>query len=178
MAGKNLAVVGKGPFDAALIEGFSAGRSAETVSEAIGGVLKPVECLARIKELVSALDPLDVPDQLSLLLQDNYYIRNRLKRQFDDKEFLDKDDVGSWLKINEAIVKRIESQSEAFSDKMMQVHEIHARVMVQAIRVSFKAALLELQQRYPEITEQEAYEVLEQAMPVAIKSLNDEVSSG
>lgn len=178
MAGKNLATVGKGPFDAALIEGFSAGSSAETVSESIGGVLTPVECLARIQKLVSAFDPLDVPDQLALILQDNYYVRNRLKKQFEAKEYLDKDDVTSWLKTTDAIAKRIESQSTELAAQMMQVHEIHARVMTAAIRVSFKAALLELQRRYPEITEQEAFEVLELAMPVAIESLNDEVSSG
>lgn len=166
---------GRGPYDKLIVSGFSARMSAEEVSITTGGVLSPVQCLDRLNELLDAKDMLDVEALLKLNIEDAYFLRNRLRKQMEDSEYISKDDAATWIKAIDAIQSRIEGNSQQIEDALIRMRQIHAQVMADAIRVGYEKALLELQQRYPEISREEVYIVLEEAMPLAIESLQDNV---
>lgn len=166
---------GKGPYDRLIIESFASHMSAEEVSLKTAGVLSPAQCIDRLNKIVQSKDMLDVEMLAKLNLEDAYYLRNKLRKQMDNSEYISKDDAASWVKAIDAIQSRIEGSSQQIEDALIRMRQVHATVMAEAIRVGYERALLELQKRYPQITREEAYIVLEESMPLAIESLQDNV---
>ena len=168
---------GRGPFDVAIIEGFSQRLSAEEVSarSPISGTLSPEECLSRLDKIIKSWDILDAYTLAKLNMQDAYFIRNKLHAQLQKAEFITKDDATTYLKALDAIQSRIEKSTQGFEDQMIRMQEIHARVMMQAIEVSYQTVALRLASEY-NIPIEVSYELLKEALPLASKSLEQEVS--
>lgn len=167
---KSVPLVGEGPFDAAIIRAFSAGDTAEEVSREVGGMMTPEECLSRLMDLIQSKDILDAKDRLALLIEDIYFLRNKLRKQMESSDYIDKDSAAIWLKTIQALVDRIDKVDASFLEAMMRMQEAHARVMSRAIEVGYEKALLELQKRY-DIPREEAYLVLRESLPLAIAEL-------
>lgn len=163
-----LARVGRGPFDILILEGFAGNKSAEEVAELTGGVLTPAQCLARLTKLVRSKDVLESKDRLSLLLEDAYYLRNRLRQQMDDREYIDKDSAAIWLKTLEMIIGRVEAANAGLSDQMLKFNEIRAQEFIESLTTIVVMLMGELAQRHPEIEAGEVNEIVLEAIPNAI----------
>lgn len=167
--GKEVATsVGRGPFDRVIIEGFASNLSAEEVAERTGGVLSPAQCLARLTKLIRSKDVLENRDRMSLLLEDAYYLRNRLRQQMDDREYIDKDSAAIWLKTLEVIVNRVEAANAGLSDQMLKFNEIRAQEFIESLTTIVVMLMGELSQRHPEIDAGEVNEIVLEAIPNAI----------
>lgn len=167
---------GRGPFDKAIIEGFSRHLSAEEVSQSapINGALSPVECLSRLTKIINARDVLDASMLAKLNLEDAFFLRNKLRAQLEKSDFIDKDSAATFIKSIDAVQARIEKSTKGFEDLMIRMQEMHARVMAQAIQVSYQQVVVQLQQEF-NIPPDRAYAMMEEALPIAIESLNGEV---
>lgn len=170
------AAPGLGPFDKRILQLLSERKSPEEISFAIGGLLTPAQCAARGIEILESHDFLEVLNQKRLVVENATWISSKLKSQIESMDYIDKDSAGVYMKSLNDIMKMIDGMNFEDEASMMRVREVHARVMVAAIRVAFEKALLELQKRHPEIEEAEAYEVLESAMPLAVNSLADDTN--
>lgn len=167
---------GRGPFDRAIVEGFSRKASAEEVSqsEPINGLMSPEECLIRLQKILASRDILDAATLAKLNLDDAYFLRNRLRAQLEKAEHIDKDSAATFIKSIDAVQQRIEKSTKGFEDAMIRMQEMHARVMAQAIQVSYAQVAVQLQQEFG-IPPEQAYAMLEAALPIAVESLNGEV---
>lgn len=170
-------ILGWGPIDRAIIEGFSQHISAEEVSqsEPINGTLSPAECLARLQKIVASRDILDAATLAKLNMEDAYFLRNKLRAQMDKMQVIDKDTAATFIKTIDAVSVRIKESTKGFEESMIRMQEMHARVMAQAIQVSYAQVAVQLQQEFG-IPPEKAYAMLEAALPVALESLNGEVS--
>lgn len=166
----------RGPFDRAIVEGFSSHLSAEEVSQSppINGLLSPEECLSRLAKIVASRDIVDAAMLAKLNLEDAYFLRNKLKAQLDKSDFIDKDSAATFLKAINAVQERIEKSTKGFEDQMIRMQEMHARVMAEAIQVSYARVAVQLQQEFG-IPPERAYAMLEAALPIANESLNGNV---
>lgn len=135
MAGKDLTKIGTGPFDEAIVRGFSERRSAEEISnsEPINGLLTPAQCLARLNQLIKSKDVLDVRDALSLALDDVYWLRTRLRKQLDESDWIAHDQANVYLKTIDAITGRLEKVQAGMSDHMLRFNQRRAEEMIQAL---------------------------------------------
>lgn len=168
--------LGRGPYDKAILAGFAAHKSAEEVSNSspILGVLSPAECLDRLNKLVAARDILDAATLAKLNLEDAYFLRGKLRAQMEEMTVIDKDTANSFIKAIDAVQARIEKSTKGFEDQMIRMQEMHARIMAQAIEVSYQRAATKLAQRF-DIPIEVSFEILEEALPLAVSSLEQEV---
>lgn len=166
------AAPGLGPVDKQIIRLAGMRKSPEEISREIGGILSATEVAARITAIIESRDWLSTLDQKRLILDDMAFMMDKLKAQIEGAAWLTKDDANTYrtaLKDMLTMIDNVTLQDEA---QMMRISEVHARVMAGAIRLGFERAMFELQKRYP-IDQQEAYEALEAAVPVAFESLLD-----
>ncbi len=168
---------GRGPFDAAILDGFRQHLSAEEVAQShpINGTLSPEECLSRLDKIIRSRDILDAATLAKLNLEDAYFLRNKLHAQLKAAEFITKDDATTFIKAIDSVQTRIEKSTQGFEDQMIRMQEMHARVMAQAIQTAYQTVALRLQQEFgiaPEI----AYGMLQEALVVSEGSLKAEVS--
>lgn len=168
---------GRGPLDHAIIEGFSQHLSAAEVSASapINGLLTPEECLSRLGRIVASRDIVDAATLAKLNLEDAYFLRNKLRAQLNNAEYIDKDSAAMFIKSIDAVQVRIEKSTQGFEDAMIRMQEMHARVMAEAIQVSYAQVAVRLQQEFG-IPAETAYGMLEAALPIAVESLNGHVS--
>lgn len=168
---------GRGPFDRAIIEGFSQHKSAVEVSESepISGTLSPEQCLDRLHKIIASRDILDAAMLSKLNLEDAYFLRNKLRAQLDKAEHIDKDSAATFIKAIDAVQTRVEKSTKGFEDAMIRMQEMHARIMAEAIQVSYAQVAVRLQQEF-NIPAEVAYEMLEEALSPARDSLNGHVS--
>lgn len=169
--------LGRGPFDKAILAGFAAHKSAEEVSasEPIFGALSPVQCLDRLNKLIASKDILDAAMLAKLNLEDAYFLRNKLRAQMEKTDYIDKDSAGAYIKSIDAVQTRIERSTKGFEDQMIRMQEMHARIMAKAIEVAFQQAATELSQQY-NVPLEASFKVLEEALPLAMTSLEEEVA--
>lgn len=169
--------LGRGPFDKAILEGFASHKSADEVSASapIFGTLSPAECLDRLNKLVASKDILDAAMLAKLNLEDAYFLRNKLRAQMEKTDYIDKDTAQTFIKSIDAVQGRIEKSTKGFEDQMIRMQEMHARIMAQAIEVAFQQAATQLSQRF-DIPLESSFEILEDALPLAVKSLEAEVA--
>ncbi len=166
------AAPGLGPVDKQIIKQAGLRKSPEEISLSIGGILSATEVAARITQIIESRDWLSTLDQKRLILDDMAFMMDKLKAQVEATEYLSKDDANSYrnaLKDMLAMIDNVTMQDEA---QMMRISEVHAKVMAGAIRLGYERAVFELQRKY-DIGEQEAYEALEAAIPVAFERLTD-----
>ncbi len=168
---------GRGPFDHAIVEGFSSHLSAAEVAAnaPINGTLTPEQCLARLDKIVKSRDILDAATLAKLNLEDAYFLRNKLKAQLIAAGNIDKDAATTFIKAIDAVQTRVEKSTQGFEDAMIRMQEMHARVMMQAIRVSYETVALRLEREY-DIPAEVAYQMIEEALPLAVESLDGEVN--
>jgi hypothetical protein len=167
---------GKGPFDKAIVEGFSRHLSAEDVSAnpPIMGMLSPAQCLDRLNKILASRDILDAATLAKLNLEDAYFLRNKLRDQMEKMKVIDKDTAAMFIKSIDAVQTRVEKSTKGYEDAMIRMQEMHARVMMQAIKVSYAQVAVQLQQEFS-IPPERAYAMLEEALPLALESLEAEV---
>lgn len=168
MAGKDLTKIGTGPFDEAIVAGFSARRSAEEISSSppINGLLTPAQCLARLNQLVKSKDVLDVRDALSLALDDVYWLRTKLRKQLEEADWIAHDQANVYLKSIDAITSRLEKVQAGMSDHLLRFNQRRAEEMVQALGYITGQMLEALENRGIERVEVE--EIVLEAIPEAI----------
>lgn len=165
---KELDKIGHGPFDAVIVEGFAANKSAEEVSimPPINGLLTPAQCLARVTQLVKSKDVLDVRDRLALALDDAYWLRSKLKKQMTDAEFIDAQQATVFLKTLDAITARIERAQLGLTEQLLRFNERRAHEMVEALNYIMAQVLESLDQRG--IEKAELDEIVLEAIPNSI----------
>lgn len=168
--------IGRGPFDRAIVEGFSRHLSADDVSAnpPIMGMLSPAQCLDRLNKILASRDILDAATLAKLNLEDAYFLRNKLRDQMEDMKVIDKDTAAMFIKSIDAVQTRVEKSTKGFEDTLIRMQEMHARVMMQAIKVSYAQVVVRLQQEF-NIPPDQAYAMLEEALPLALESLEAEV---
>lgn len=165
---KTVAVLGRGPFDAAIVEGFSSNKSAEEVSDSIGGTLTPAQCLARLTKLIQSKDVLDASDKVALLLEDVYYLRAKLKKQMEESDYITKDAATMWLKTIEVAVARVESVNVGMSDALMRFNQVRANEFVASLTYIIDHLLTMLQEQNPDFTRAEIDEKILLVIPESI----------
>ena len=168
MAKNTPAVVGRGPFDQILIDGFSGNASAEEVSELTGGVLTPVQCLARVTKLIRSRDVLDAADRLNLLLDDVYWLRNKLKEQMEKSGYIDEKQAGIYLKTIESLVKRIETVNAGLGEAMLRFNELRATEFVEALTIIIDRLFSLLEEKHPEYEITDMSTIVLEAIPESI----------
>jgi hypothetical protein len=168
---------GRGPFDKAIIRGFSSRMSPEEVSASapILGTLTPAECLSRLDAIIRSKDILDAAMLAKLNLEDAYFLRNKLREQLDKSDYISKDDAAIFIKSLDAVQVRIEKSVLGFENQAIRMQEMHAHIMAQAIQVAFDKAAIMLSQQYS-VPAEEAYRILEECLPLAVSSLEAEVA--
>lgn len=168
---------GRGPFDKAIIQGFSSRLSPEEVSASapIYGTLSPAECLARLDKIIKSKDILDAATLAKLNLEDAYFIRNKIHAQLEKSEYISKDDASTFIKTIDAVQSRIEKSVLGFENQAIRMQEMHAHIMAQAITVAFEKAALKLAQEH-NVSFEDAWEILEESLPLAVASLEAEVA--
>lgn len=167
---------GRSPFDKAIVEGFSRHLSAEEVSAnpPIMGMLTPAQCFDRLNKILASRDILDANMLAKLNLEDAYFLRNKLRDQMEEMQVIDKDTAASFIKAIDAVQVRVEKSTKGFEESMIRMQEMHARVMMQAIKVSYAQVAVKLQQDF-NVPPEKAYAMLEEALPLALESLEAEV---
>lgn len=170
MAKTSPAVIGRGPFDYAIVNGFSRGWSAEEVStnDPIRGTLTPTQCLSRLTQLIKSKDVLDAKDRLALLLEDIYWIRNKFRDQMEKMEVLDEKQVGAYIKILEAAAKRIETANVGMNEAMLKFNEVRAGEFVAALTHIVGVMFTLLTEKHPEIDTSEVNTIVLEAIPESI----------
>lgn len=168
---------GRGPFDKAIIKGFSSRLSPEEVSASapIYGTLTPAECLSRLDSIIRSKDILDASMLAKLNLEDAYFLRNKLREQLDKSEYITKDDATTFIKSLDAVQVRIEKSILGFENQAIRMQEMHAQIMAQAIGVAFEKAALRLAKEH-NVSFEDAWEIMEDALPLAVSSLEAEVA--
>jgi hypothetical protein len=162
-------IIGTGPFDKIIIEGFAAYKSAEQVAEDTSGVFTPAQCLARLNQLVRSTDVLDAKMRLNLLLQDTYWVRNKLRKQMEEPNyFLTKDDATILLKTTDAIVTQIEKANIGLNEAMLRFNEVRAAEFIEALGFITAKMMEILADRHPEIEMADLNMVVLEAIPDAI----------
>lgn len=164
---KSVAVVGRGPFDQVIIDGFASNKSAEDVSALTNGVLTPAQCLSRLHKLIKSKDVLDAKDKLALTLEDVYWLRNKLHDQMKKSDWVKPDEAKTWLATIEAIVKRIETASNGLGEVMLKFNEIRAQEMTEALVFIGSQIAAAIGQRF-EVEEGEVDMIVLEAIPDAI----------
>ena len=170
MAKSTPAIIGRGPFDAAIIEGFSRGLSAEEVSlnDPIRGVLTPAQCLSRLTKLIKSKDVLDAEDKLALLLEDIYWLRNKLRDQMDKTDFIDEKQASVYIKTLELAAKRIETANLGMSDAMLKFNELRAQEFVAALTHIVGVMFRLIGEKHPEIETDDMNTIVLEAIPESI----------
>lgn len=170
---KQVANIGTGPFDRALVDLFARNLSPEEVSasEPINGILTPAQCLSRIKKIIGSKDALDHADRLALLLDDAYWLRNKLKKQMDKVDFIAPDQAAAWMKTLGMIVDRVEAANLGMSEQMLRFNEKRADEFIQSLTAIVTTLLQILGDRHPEIEQAEVTEIVLEAIPSAIPAV-------
>lgn len=170
MAKNAPAVIGRGPFDQAIVEGFSRGLSAEEVSlnDPIRGVLTPAQCLSRLTKLIKSKDVLDAKDKLALLLEDIYWLRNKLRDQMDKMDVIDEKQASVYIKTLEAASKRIETANLGMSEAMLRFNELRAQEFVAALTHIVGVMFKVIEEKYPEIESDDMNMIVLESIPESI----------
>lgn len=163
-------VIGYSPFDRAIIEGFSANKSAEEISRSapINGTLTPAQCLNRVAQLVESKDVLDVYQKKMLILDNTYQLSARLKKQMDDMDFIDKDNGAMFLKTQKELLDMVERVKGEADDQLMAFNQRRADEFTAALAYIFDALLDRLAEKYPEIEVAEAQELVLEVIPASL----------
>lgn len=162
------AAPGLGPIDKKLVRLAAQKKSLVEISKEIGGVLTPAECGARINDILDSRDWLSVLNQKRLILDDAAWLANKLHSQIDKMEYVNKDDAAVYIRSLKELLGMINDITMQDEATMMRIAEVHARIIAGAIRVGFEDVLARL-----DVPEQDAYIVLEEAMPAAFNELVD-----
>jgi hypothetical protein len=163
-------VIGYSPFDRAIIEGFSANKSAEEIARSapINGTLTPAQCLNRLTQLVESKDVLDVYQKKMLILDNTYQLSARLKKQMDDMEFIDKDNGAMFLRTQKELMDMVERVKGEADAELMAFNQRRADEFTAALAYIFDALLERLAQKYPEIEVAEAQELVLEVIPASL----------
>ena len=174
MANNSPAVFGKGPFDQAIVDGFSKNWSMEEVSAnaPINGILTPAQCLSRLTRLVKSKDVLDANDKLALLLEDVYWLRNKLRDQMEKTVVIDEKQAAVYLRTIESLVKRVETVNLGMGEAMLRFNELRATEFVEALTFIVGKFVSILEERHPELEVIEVQEVVLEAIPDAIPKVD------
>lgn len=165
---------GLGPVDSKLLVGASKNLSPEQLSAEVKGVVSPAVAAQRVRDILKSKDWLSFAEKKKLILEDAYFLLGKLRSQMVDG-YVDEKQAAAFIRNIKMIAELLDHANAGNEKTLMQVREIHARVMGMAIKVAFERALLELQRRYPEIPEDEIYEVLEASLPLAMTELDEVV---
>jgi hypothetical protein len=169
---KSAAVIGRGPFDQVIIDGFGDNKSAEEVAALTNGILTPAQCLSRLQKLIKSKDVLDSKDKLALLLEDAYWLRGKLRTQMEDREYIKPDEAKVWLVTLEAIIKRIETANAGLGDIMLKFNAQRAAEFTHALTFIGTAIAQEMSKRY-EIEQGDVDMIILEAIPDAIPEVSD-----
>lgn len=164
---------GESAIEARLLDEATQFQSPKEISKKLNGAVKPKSVVDTVTELLDKRDWLTEAQQDRLLMRDLQKLKNDLQAKVQDD---DQAAYGPLVRVLEQIGKRIDKLKEQSDDRMLQIQEAHARVMFQAIEVAFHTSVLKLQERYPEFDRIELQEILEESLPLALKSLDDKIA--
>lgn len=170
MAKNTPAIIGYGPFDKALIQGFAANKSAEEVSrmEPINGTLSPAQCLDRLNKLLASKDVLDVQQKRALLVDNAYDLLAKLKKQIETSDYIAPDVANSYMKTVKDLMDMLDRSNAQIEEAMLKFTQRRAMEFTAALTYIFDAALAALVQRHPELSVEEAQEVIYEAIPESL----------
>lgn len=165
---KQVAAVGRGPFDRIIIESFASNMSAEEVAAETGNILSPAQCLNRLTQLVRAKDVLESKDRLALLLEDAYWLRAKLRKQMEESSYIDEKQATTWLKTLGVIVDRVEAANLGLGEAMLKFNELRAQEFFESLTGIIDKLLGILAEKHPEIEAEEVNMIVLEAIPAAI----------
>lgn len=170
MAKKTVANVGHGPFDRAILAGFSANQSAEEVSAShpINGTLSPAQVLDRLYKLLESKDILDVQQKRALIVDNAYELAAKLRKQIDGMEFIPHEQAGMYLKTLKELMLMLDSANAQIEEAMLKFNARRAQELTQALIYIFTSMMKELTREYPEIDTVKAQEIVMLAIPEAM----------
>lgn len=168
------AIIGYGPFDKAIIRGFSSNLSAEEVSQAepISGTLTPAQCLDRLIRLLESKDVLDVQQKRQLLVDNAYELLAKLKKQTDDAAYIDKDSATTYLKTLTTVMDMLDRANAQIEEAMLKFNSRRAQEMTLALQFIFERTFAVLAERNPTLGLEEAQEVVLEVIPASLPEVN------
>jgi len=164
---------GLGPVDSQLLVSASLNRSAEEMAADVKGVVTPAQAVQRVRDILKSRDVFSYVEKQKLLIEDSYFLLGKLKSQMQG--FVSDTQAGAFARSVKQTAELLASASLGNEASMMRVAERHAAAMGAAIAIGFEMTLLELQKRHSEIEEAEVFEVLQEALPLAVASLAETV---
>lgn len=153
-----------------LSEARNPANSIVDIADATG--LTPEQAANRLSELYSEKGALTDLYRERQLLEDVYSIYEEIKKRAENAS--ERNQAGLYNALRQMIAlmfDRLEKARNQNKADINTISELHARVMIDAVSLTFEKALFELQKRYPEIERDELTEIVEQALPLALTEI-------
>jgi len=149
----------------------NANKSLEEISALTG--LSPEDAATRLSQLYEDRGVLTDLYRERQLIEDLYDIYEEVKQKAASAA--ERNSAGLYNALRQIITlmfDRLEKARNKNERDLTTVNEFHARIMVGAISLAFEKALFELQKRYPEVDREELQTIMEDALPLALESID------
>lgn len=149
----------------------NANKSLEEISALTG--LSPEDAATRLSQLYEDRGALVDLYRERQLIEDLYDIYEELRAKAASAA--QRNSAGLYNALRQILTlmfERLEKARSRNQQDLTTVNEFHARIMVEAISLAFEKALFELQKRYPEVDRDELQNIMEEALPLALESVD------
>lgn len=145
------------------------------ISEALEGRIAPEAVVSRLKSLLSQKNYFSIAEMQQMQLMSLYEDRDFYREIAESGDRNAEKAFGSLARTQVSIGQLLQNMEKSnLDEKLMQVHELHARVMAQAILVAFEKAALKLADRF-DVPVEAAQEIMLEVLPLAKEYLDETV---
>lgn len=134
--------------------------------------LTPEQAANRLAELYQEKGALTDLYRERQLLEDVYSIYEEVKERAQNAT--ERNQAGLYNALRQMIALMFDKLEKARTRNTRDIQslgEMHARIMVEGVSLAFEKALFELQKRYPEIDRDELTEIMTDALPLALREI-------
>lgn len=165
------------------------GRSPDELSAETG--VPPERAAQRVREILKTRDWLSTVEKRRLLMEDFYELRAYILEMMEaDKNPNEQYDIKGrpfvppsdprWsqnmLQLLRQLRDMIDKDEKSSIRDSESIREGHAKLMIRAISVAFNRMVMDLTSEYPEIDPQRAFDLMEQALPGAMETVEAKVT--
>lgn len=172
---KNIpAMIGYGPWDSAIIDGFGANKNAEEIarSHPINGTLTPAQCLDRLNKLIASKDVLDVAQRRQLLVDQGYGLLSKLKKQIDELDYVAPDQAMAYLKTIKEVMEMVDRANGQIEEAMLKFNQRRADELMQALVFITDRMFEKMLEKDPNLDIQEAQVIVLEALPQSLPEVS------
>jgi hypothetical protein len=162
---------GLGALDKLLMRGAAANKSGRELSALTNGIISPAAAMARVDEIVEERNWLSEARREMLLLDEFYALKDKLLTTFELTKDLDYAKV--LRQVLGDIGNRLDKRQKALDVDLNSLYGNQARLMAEAIELTFQKAFASLQAANPAIDNQTVRLALETALPQAVAIISE-----